>query len=260
MTYVRRDDTQRFRMGAGAGDFRSVRRGNENFVYINRGGYQIVNVSGPDGRLLRRSRIGPDGREHILFRNTLVAGAVATGFLLALAAPRIAIPQEHYVVDAAYAQPTMLYEALDAPLVAPLDRAYSMDEIRYNANLRAYVRSLNLNSITFESGSWEIGPEQFPKLEGVANAMRQVLSQNPNSVFLIEGHTDKVGQKIDNAALSDERANAVAEVLTGNFGIPPENLVTQGYGEENPKVDAEGPIRENRRVEVRNVTRILAGS
>jgi outer membrane protein OmpA-like peptidoglycan-associated protein len=257
--FVRRDDTLRFRFGAN-GDFRTVRRGNENFVYINRGNYQIVNVMGPDGRLLRRSRIGRDGREHVLFRNTVVAGAVATGFLLALAAPRVIIPHEHYVVDVSHAQPTLLYETLDAPLVAPLDRTYSMDEIRYNVNLRAYVRALDLNSITFDSGSWELGQEQYPKLEAVAEAIRRILAHNPNSIILVEGHTDKVGDTVDNLALSDERANTVAEVLTSAFGIPPENLVTQGYGEQHPKIDQEGSIRENRRVMLRNVTRLLSGS
>jgi len=49
-------------------------------------------------------------------------------------------------------------------------------------------------------------------------------------------------------------------VLTQQFQIPPENLVTQGYGEQFPKIDTDGPSRENRRVSIRNVTRLLAGS
>ena len=42
---------------------------------------------------------------------------------------------------------------------------------------------------------------------------------------MLEGHTDAVGAAEDNASLSDRRAEAVAEILTTNFNVPPENLV-----------------------------------
>ena len=35
--------------------------------------------------------------------------------------------------------------------------------------------------------------------------------------------------------------------LSQNFDIPPENLVTEGYGEQYLKVDTDGPERQNRR-------------
>jgi outer membrane protein OmpA-like peptidoglycan-associated protein len=40
--------------------------------------------------------------------------------------------------------------------------------------------------------------------------------------------------------------------------VPPENLTTQGYGEQYLKVPTEGPSRENRRVAVRRITPLLA--
>ena len=58
--------------------------------------------------------------------------------------------------------------------------------------------------------------------------MKRILDRNPDEVYLIEGHTDAVGSDIDNLSLSDRRASAVAQVLTDTFGVPPENLVTQG--------------------------------
>src|SRR5262245_27112776 len=88
--------------------------------------------------------------------------------------------------------------------------------------------------------------------------MLKVISENPSTVMLMEGHTDRVGSAEDNLSLSDRRAEAVAEVLTTHFNIPPENLVTQGYGEQHVRVDTDGPSRENRRVEVRNVTGLMA--
>ncbi len=60
-------------------------------------------------------------------------------------------------------------------------------------------------------------------------------------MFLIEGHTDAVGTEEDNLSLSDRRAEAVAVALTEQFQIPPENLTTQGYGEQQLKVPVQGP-------------------
>ena len=126
--------------------------------------------------------------------------------------------------------------------------------------MRDRLRRLDVDSITFASGAWEITPEQYPALEAVAHAMMRVISGNPNAVFLIEGHTDAVGDGSDNLSLSDRRAEAVAEILTASFQIPPENLVTQGYGEQYLKIPTDGPSRENRRVSVRRITPLLQGA
>ncbi|SNR42687.1 OmpA family protein, partial [Paracoccus sediminis] len=75
--------------------------------------------------------------------------------------------------------------------------------------------------------------------------------------FLIEGHTDTVGSDAANLALSDRRAESVALALTEYFEVPPENLVVQGYGEQDPQIRREGDIRENRRAAVRQITSLL---
>jgi hypothetical protein len=51
----------------------------------------------------------------------------------------------------------------------------------------------------------------------------------------------------------------VAAVLTQNFGIPPENLTTQGYGEQFLKIPTQAPERRNRGVSVRRITSLLSG-
>ena len=116
------------------------------------------------------------------------------------------------------------------------------------------MRHVELDNINFEFGAWEITPEQYPKLERLARAMLRVLRRNPDEVFLIEGHTDAVGSDVDNLSLSDRRAASVAEILSETFGVPPENLVTQGYGEQFLKVATPGPEPLNRRVDVRRIT------
>ena len=65
---------------------------------------------------------------------------------------------------------------------------------------------------------------------------------------------------ISNLSLSDRRAESVALVLTEQFGVPAENLTTQGCGEQYPKVPTQGPERANRRVTVRRITPLLTRS
>jgi outer membrane protein OmpA-like peptidoglycan-associated protein len=261
---IRHDEAARFSVW---GAPRLERRGGEQFAHVTRpGGYEIITVTGPDGRLLRRIRRGPDGREVILIDNRvgpgfatgLAVGATA-GFFLGLAAPAITIPRERYIVDVSAAPAPLLYETLDAPPLVDIERAYSLDEIKYNVELRDRMRRIDIDSVTFDTGSWEVTPEQQPKLQAVADAMQRILSARPDEVFLIEGHTDAIGNDVDNLSLSDRRAESVAVILTNAYQIAPENLVTQGYGAQNLKIQTDGPSRENRRVTVRRITPLLQG-
>jgi outer membrane protein OmpA-like peptidoglycan-associated protein len=66
-----------------------------------------------------------------------------------------------------------------------------------------------------------------------------------------------VGSDVDNLSLSDRRAEAVAQILTETYGVPPENLVTQGYGKQHLKIDTPEPERANRRVAIRRITPLM---
>ena len=78
-------------------------------------------------------------------------------------------------------------------------------------------------------------------------------------MFLIEGHTDAVGNDVDNLSLSDRRAEAAAELLTQQFNVPAENLTSQGYGSQYLKEQTDGPSLINRRVTIRRITPLLTG-
>jgi outer membrane protein OmpA-like peptidoglycan-associated protein len=162
-------------------------------------------------------------------------------------------------VDAARANRALLYDTLLAPPVDIVERPYTLDEIRYSAPLRDRMPRIDLDTVTFESGSWELGPDQIERLAVIAEGLNRVVQQNPREVFLIEGHTDAVGTDVDNLSLSDRRAESVALVLTQEFGVPAENLSTQGYGEQYLKVPTEAPEQANRRVAVRRITPLLSG-
>ncbi len=239
------------------------------------GGVQIYSVADADGRLIRRYRRDREGREFDIIDNRRrdnlgrkIAIGVGVGIGIGVGAaiissiidrppPRITIPREKYIVEYERASEDDVYEAFSAPPVERLERAYSLDEVRYSRPLRQYMRRIDLNDINFEFGSWEVADAQIKDLERAARAMLRVIERNPDEVFLIEGHTDKVGTDIDNLTLSDRRAEAVAILLTESFDVPPENLTTQGYGEQFPKVETSGPEVINRRVAVRRITPLL---
>ncbi|MGZ5854535.1 MAG: OmpA family protein, partial [Xanthobacteraceae bacterium] len=169
------------------------------------------------------------------------------------------IPRDRYIVDYGGAPPALIYQTLEAPPVDYIERPYSLDEIRYSAPLRDRMPRVDLNTVTFESGSWELTPDQIDKLAGIAETLNRIISQNPQEVFLIEGHTDAVGPAEDNLSLSDRRAESVAIALTQQFNVPAENLSTQGYGEQYLLIPTQGPEPANRRVTVRRITPLLNG-
>lgn len=74
--------------------------------------------------------------------------------------------------------------------------------------------------------------ESYPVLDAVLG----VLTSNPSIKLEIQGHTDSRGSNAYNKRLSDQRAAAVRMYLVSR-GIPPERLVSTGYGEEQPLVD-----------------------
>jgi OOP family OmpA-OmpF porin len=257
-TIIRRDENDRFRRTGR--DVNVQRFGNETrTVVVGPNGQRFVTVTGPDGRLIRRSRY-VNGREVVIIDNRPRGGRRYDSFyvvLPALALGALAIPRERYIVEAEYAPPEYIYGALMAPPVEALPRAYTLDEIRYSPEVRDRMPRIDLDTITFDTGSWEISPDQYNRLAPIAEGIKRAIAQNPDEVFLIEGHTDAVGNDDDNLSLSDRRAEAASIILTDQFQIPPENLTTQGYGSQQMKIPSQGPERANRRVTVRRITPLL---
>ena len=257
---ISHDETERLRHLYGGGE--TTRHGtvNEN-VIVRPGGVRIFTDFDDDGHVLRRYRRDPDGREYVFFDDRGYYHRARRGSFLDaivdLAPPVILMPRERYIVDYDQASDDDLYDALSAPPVEPLERTYSLEEIRYSRYLRERMPRIDLDTITFDFGSWEVEPEEYDDLQRLAHVMTRVIDRNPDEMFLVEGHTDAVGSDEDNLSLSDRRAEAVAEVLSQEFGIPAENLVTQGYGEQFLKINTPGPERANRRVAIRRITPLL---
>ncbi|WP_157291706.1 OmpA family protein [Devosia marina] len=223
-------------------------------------GTQIITVRNRNGDILRRSRITPDGREYVLayfddsYYDDLERWRDPAENLPPL---RLNIPVREYVLDSRYADEEELEVFFSQPPVEQVARLYSIDEVKRSARLRDSVRRLEVGNLTFDTGAATIERSQVQALSGVANAMLSLLERNPNETFLIEGHTDAIGSDIANLRLSDLRAATVARVLTDFYGVPPENLATQGYGERYLKIRTEAAERENRRVTIRRITPLI---
>lgn len=256
--YVRGNDLYRFRYGAR--DIRTDTVGGETrTVVIRPDGSEVITVVGTDGSLLRRIRRDPGGREIVIIDNSYRDPRSVGGFYVDVPPPVVNIPYDRYIVDAEEASPDVIYQTMVAPPVQRIDRRYSLDEIRYSPNVRMQMPSIDINTINFETGSWTIPPDQAARLQVIADGLNQAIQRNPREVFLIEGHTDAVGNEVDNLSLSDRRAQSAAELLTQQFNVPAENLTSQGYGEQYLKEQTQGPSLINRRVTVRRITPLLNG-
>jgi outer membrane protein OmpA-like peptidoglycan-associated protein len=100
--------------------------------------------------------------------------------------------------------------------------------------------------IRFRFGKSDLDPQSQPTLNKIADAAKGC----PNVLIKVDGHTDAVGDKDVNQALSLARAEAVAEFLVA-AGLPRDRVVATGYGMDRPLADnatVEGRA-QNRRIE-----------
>lgn len=258
---IRHDETDRFRRAYRDADVRVDRRGENEVTIVRRpNGVEIITIRDAGGNLIRRARRDPGGVETVLIENEVQGRPRRREIIeevVDLPPPRVTIPREKYVVEVERASQNDLVEAFTAPPVERVERRYTLDQVRQSQNLRERVRRVDVDTVTFDFGSWRISEDQIGALTGVAEAIRGALARNANEIFLVEGHTDAVGSDIDNLTLSDRRAETVAAILTERFGVPAENLTTQGYGEKYLKINTPEPERQNRRVAIRRITPLL---
>lgn len=106
------------------------------------------------------------------------------------------------------------------------------------------------SEITFAVDSSSINPQFGATLD----QMSSTLSEFEQTYVDVLGHTDSTGSDSYNQALSERRANSVANYLSSR-GVNGARLATRGYGESQPRatnVTEEGRAL-NRRVEIRLV-------
>ncbi|MDB5643905.1 MAG: flagellar motor protein MotB, partial [Hyphomicrobiales bacterium] len=254
---VRHDEVERLRRGARDVDVQQRPNGRREIVIVRPDGDRIVTIVDADGNLLRRERRARDGRNYVLIEND--EDRPRGGFYRPVELPplRLNIPRERYIVESEDSSYDVIEETLRAAPVERVERPYSLDEVRYNQRLREKMSRIDIDTINFAFGAADVDQNGAARLDKIARALLEATRRNPNEVFLIEGHTDAVGADTDNLTLSDRRAESVASILTERYQIPPENLVTQGYGEQFLKVPTQAAEQQNRRVTVRRITPLL---
>lgn len=269
---IKHDDNDRFRRKGEDITVEEGKNGRTVTTVTRRNGSQIVTIRSASGDILQRYRKRKNGKVEVLIGERDLDGRPRRGerssppkpdkrfdFTLALPKLNIPIPQQQYIIGSRGATRSRIEEALIAPPVEAIERPYSLVEIRRSQRLRAKLRRIDVDTVNFNFGAATIAEDQVPNLQTIGNALASIIAANPNEVFMIEGHTDAVGSNVANLALSDRRAESIAGILTFYFNIPPENLITQGYGEQYLKLLTAAPERANRRASVRRITPLLVG-
>jgi chemotaxis protein MotB len=97
------------------------------------------------------------------------------------------------------------------------------------------------DKLLFKSGKYEVTDQAKLVLGKVA----QVLKNQPDIEFMVEGHTDNVpyrsGVLLDNWDLSVKRATAVVRILQNQYGLDPAKMAAAGRSEYLPVASNDTP-------------------
>lgn len=143
-------------------------------------------------------------------------------------------------------------DSLNMALVMNLKGAIgNIDDQDINIKVDKGVVYIDISDkLLFKSGSYDI----TEKAKGVLGKVAQVLKNQPDIEFMVEGHTDNVPYKsngvlLDNWDLSVKRATAVVRVLQNKYGLDPAKMAAAGRSEYKPVEDnatAEGRAANRR--------------
>jgi outer membrane protein OmpA-like peptidoglycan-associated protein len=244
---VLKDDNALLRQAGNEVQTENYSDGSSRTVVTRPDGSQIITIRGSDLTVLRRIHVAANGTETVLIDDSVAVPPVEIADL-----PRAPKPQATPTTEA------QLRAALARE--AAVNRRFTLNQVRSIPEVRNLVAPVDINAITFDTGSAAINPDQARQLASLGTVIEDAVTANPREIFLIEGHTDAVGSATYNLALSDRRAESVALALSEYFDVPPENLVVQGYGEEYLKIPVLTDERQNRRASVRRITDLLAST
>ena len=99
--------------------------------------------------------------------------------------------------------------------------------------------NFNVNSVTIKS-------TQLDQLRQMAELMKTYT----DTTAVMEGHTDSRGSATKNLEISQRRAQSIKKYFANTFGIAPERITAEGFGDTRPiaiNATSEGR-RKNRRV------------
>lgn len=159
---------------------------------------------------------------------------------------------------AAYVQVTLVS---DAPIPAsPVETPVTMEEDGTPRSIEPPLSGLDIGSeldrvgsaalddLVFPSGAGTLADGDYPSLAAIADW----LQANPDGTIALVGHTDASGSLAANTALSERRAEAVADVLVERYQVDSSRVEAKGVGFLAPRAtnQTEEGRQKNRRVEV----------
>ncbi len=106
---------------------------------------------------------------------------------------------------------------------------------------------VNMSDVLFDFNKYTLRPAAREKLAKISG----IILSHPGLKLEVDGYTDSVGSDDYNVKLSEQRAGAVRDYLTGQ-GLPGDNVSALGFGKENPVAsnDTSAGRQKNRRVEM----------
>jgi outer membrane protein OmpA-like peptidoglycan-associated protein len=119
---------------------------------------------------------------------------------------------------------------------------------KISADKKQQINNCISTNIIFGSDSVAVGDNNNDKLQ----ALVIYLIKNPETKLTIIGHTDNIGTKQHNLALSQRRAASVKNYLVDKFNIDRKRLIAQGAGATQPATDndTDEGRQNNRRVTI----------
>lgn len=193
----------------------------------------------------------PEPDMHVDMSDYLFLSAEREGEVLSLLVSRTAF--------AGFVQVTRVTEATlpDSPpkVIVDLDRKDAVPELAIaetgplgiSPALDAQGRAA-LDDLVFASGSSALEDGDYASLAEVA----AWLEANPEDTIALVGHTDAAGSLAANIALSERRAEAVAQALVATYGADQSRVSAEGVGYLAPRATnwTDEGRQKNRRVEV----------
>jgi OOP family OmpA-OmpF porin len=136
---------------------------------------------------------------------------------------------------------------VDAELAAARERKLREELADLQARETERGLELTLGDILFDVDKATLKPGAMQDLYQLVTFLKEY----PDRAVLVEGHTDSTGTDSYNLSLSERRAEAVRSFLVSN-GIPPDRVLSRGYGKDYPVAgnDTSAGRQQNRRVDV----------
>ena len=106
---------------------------------------------------------------------------------------------------------------------------------------------VNMSDVLFDFNKYTLRPAAREKLAKISG----IILSHPGLKLEVDGYTDSIGSDDYNMKLSEQRAGAVRDYLTGQ-GLAGDNVSALGFGKENPVAsnDTSAGRQKNRRVEL----------